>query len=41
MSQAIHEIKNPTVFWQKVSLIFQGFFSIVSMDQNQMFVVTR
>jgi hypothetical protein len=29
------EIKNPTVFWQRVSLIDQGFFSAVAKSQNQ------
>jgi hypothetical protein len=38
MSIAISEIKNPTGFWQKVSLIFQGFFSIVTTGQKEMIV---
>jgi hypothetical protein len=30
------ETKNPTVFGNRSSLIYQGFFSIVATGQNQM-----
>jgi hypothetical protein len=33
------EIKNPTVFWQRVSLIDQGFFSVVAKGQKQLFLI--
>jgi hypothetical protein len=36
--QIIPEIKTPTVYWPRVSLIYQGFFSIVATGQKQMIV---